>query len=214
MTKAIPENVRRAASAALQELSQRCMRNAATLLKQSAYLLSEDPKTHGDVPAQLRRQIGFQMPGHDKLLQIEAALIGGTEVECRATAEARRLAKGRDEQRLEERRRQWAIESHQPNSHHFNKTLAALETLSRNTDDIIQVMQLANAGAFDGCSKLDDFAFALHSDFANIANGIGRFLWATQRLVDERFPPTDSAGTERKRPDAQAVLHVIDGGQS
>ena len=109
MTEPIPESIRRAGCDALEELANRMVKGANSLMRHAIRLRLEEPQSHRDALAQLRRYQGFKMPCFEEVGVIEGALLGLTEPESKALTERRRLQKARkdaaDRQRAEEIRR-------------------------------------------------------------------------------------------------------------
>ena len=93
MTESLPENVRQAGYNALEELSTRMFRGATSLLKHAVRLRMEEPKSHQEALAQLRRYRGFKMPCSEEVAIIEGALTSLTEPESKALTERRRIQK-------------------------------------------------------------------------------------------------------------------------
>ena len=93
MTEPLPENVRQAGYNALEELSNRMLRGATSLLKHAARLRTEDAACHREAIAQLRRYRGFKMPCSEQVLLIEGALLSLTEADSKALEERRRIQK-------------------------------------------------------------------------------------------------------------------------
>ena len=93
MTEPLPENIRQAGYNALEELSNRMLRGAATLLKHAARLRTEDAACHREAIAQLRRYRGLKMPCSEQVRVIEAALLSLTEADSKALEERRRIQK-------------------------------------------------------------------------------------------------------------------------
>ena len=101
MTEPLPENIRRAGFDALQELSARMARGSASLAKQAALLMTDDPKIHRGAVSQLRRYQTFKMPCSEEVAVIEGAMMGLTEAESRALSERRSLEKFKKDQAQE-----------------------------------------------------------------------------------------------------------------
>ena len=101
MTASLPENIRRAGFDALQELSARMARGSASLAKQAALLMTDDPKIHRGAVSQLRRYQTFKMPCSEEVSVIEGAIMGLTEAESKALMERRSLEKFRKDQAQE-----------------------------------------------------------------------------------------------------------------
>lgn len=93
MTEPLPDHVRQAGYNALEELSTRMFRGATSLLKHAVRLRMEEPKSHREALAQLRRYQGFKMPCSEEVAVIEGALTGLTESESKALTERRRIQK-------------------------------------------------------------------------------------------------------------------------
>ncbi len=74
MTEPLPKNVRQAGYNALEELSNRMLRGATSLLKHAARLRTEEAKSHQEALAQLRRYRGFKMPCSEEVRVIEGAI--------------------------------------------------------------------------------------------------------------------------------------------
>ena len=109
MTEPLPENVRQAGFNALEELSNRMLRGATSLLKHAARLRTEDAACHREAIAQLRRYRGFKMPCSEEVRVIEAAILNMTEADSKTLEERRRMQKmhkdAADRKRAEEIRR-------------------------------------------------------------------------------------------------------------
>ena len=95
MTEPLPENIRRAGYDALEELINRMLRGATSLSKHAMRLRLNEPKSHRDAIAQLRRYQAFKMPCSEEVAVIEGALTGLTEPESRALSERRRVERNR-----------------------------------------------------------------------------------------------------------------------
>ncbi len=93
MTEPLPKNVRQAGYNALEELSNRMLRGATSLLKHAARLRTEEAKSHQEALAQLRRYRGFKMPCSEEVRVIEGAIRGLTEADSKALEERRRIQK-------------------------------------------------------------------------------------------------------------------------
>ena len=93
MTEPLPKNVRQAGYNALEELSNRMLRGATSLLKHAARLRTEDAACHREAIAQLRRYRGFKMPCSEQVRVIEGALLSLTEADSKALEERRRIEK-------------------------------------------------------------------------------------------------------------------------
>ncbi len=93
MTEPLPKNVRHAGYNALEELSNRMLRGATSLLKHAARLRTEDAACHQEAIAQLRRYRGFKMPCSEEVRMIEAAILSLTEADSKALEERRRIEK-------------------------------------------------------------------------------------------------------------------------
>ena len=109
MTEALPKNVRQAGFNALEELSNRMLRGATSLLKHAARLRTEDAACHREAIAQLRRYRGFKMPCSEEVRVIEAAILNMTEADSKTLEERRRMQKmhkdAAERERAEEIRR-------------------------------------------------------------------------------------------------------------
>ncbi len=97
MSEPLPENIRRAGYDALEELSSRMFRGGRSLLRHAVRLQQDEPKSHREAVAQLRRYQGFKMPCSEEVAVIEGALTGLTEPESRALSERRRVERNRQE---------------------------------------------------------------------------------------------------------------------